>query len=78
MKKFEYNFSENPIHFTYLFHTVIIPAYILRNIQKMYPFTFSQTFNSIEYYFIDDCSDDNSISLVRNVLEESPNRKTLK
>ena len=43
----------------------------------MCPFTFFQTFDSIEYCFVDDCSEDNSISIVQNVLKEFPNRRAV-
>lgn len=56
--------------------SVIVPVYNTEKyIEKCARSLFSQTFDSIEYCFIDDCSDDNSISLVQNVLKEFPNRR---
>ena len=56
--------------------SVVIPVYNAEEyIEKCVRSLFSQTFDSIEYCFIDDCSKDNSISIVQNVLEEFPNRK---
>lgn len=56
--------------------SVIVPVYNTEKyIEKCARSLFSQTFNSIEYCFVDDCSEDNSIAVVQNVLEEFPNRR---
>lgn len=56
--------------------SIIVPVYNTEKyIEKCSRSLFSQTFDSIEYCFIDDCSDDNSISLVKKVLAKFPNRR---
>lgn len=37
---------------------------------------FAQSFNAIEYIFVDDCSPDNSIEIMRKVLEKYPERQS--
>ena len=56
--------------------SVIIPVY------KVEPYMarcarslFSQTMEDLEFIFIDDCSPDRSIDVMREVLEEFPERK---
>ena len=57
--------------------SVIVPVYNTEKyIEKCARSLFSQTFNSIEFCFVDDCSEDNSIAVVRDVLEVFPNRKS--
>ena len=36
---------------------------------------FEQTYENLEYLFVDDCSSDNSINLLNNVIDEYPSRK---
>ena len=56
--------------------SVIIPvfnsgSYIRRCARSL----FSQTLRNIEYIFIDDCSTDESISILREVIDEYPDRR---
>lgn len=38
---------------------------------------FEQTYENLEFLFVDDCSSDNSVSLLYNVIEENPSRKSI-
>lgn len=56
--------------------SVIIPVYgVEKYIERCARSLFEQTLDDIEYLFIDDCSPDRSIEILKNVLEEYPNRK---
>lgn len=55
--------------------SVIIPIYkVEKYIERCARSLFKQTLESIEFIFVDDCSPDNSITILRNVLNEYPNR----
>ena len=56
--------------------SVIVPVYnaglfIERCVRSL----FEQTLEDIEYIFVDDCSPDNSMDILLNVIEEYPHRK---
>lgn len=56
--------------------SVIIPVYgVEKYIERCARSLFNQTLDEIEYLFIDDCSPDNSIKILNNVLEDYPHRK---
>lgn len=56
--------------------TIIVPIYgVEKYIQKSAHSLFSQSFQDIDYLFIDDCSPDKSIELLLEVLEKYPKRK---
>ena len=56
--------------------SVCIPVYNAEAyIEQCVRSLFEQTLDSIEYVFIDDCSSDNSIGVMQNILEEYPHRK---
>ena len=56
--------------------SVIIPVYgVEKYIERCARSLFEQTLNDIEYIFVDDCTPDNSISILRKVLYEYPNRE---
>lgn len=56
--------------------SVIIPVYkVEKHIAKCCRSLFSQTLDNVEYIFIDDAGLDNSISVIKEVLEEFPERK---
>lgn len=57
--------------------SVLIPVYgVEKFIEKCARSLFEQTMqDGIEFIFVDDCSPDNSISVLKNVLNEYPNRK---
>lgn len=56
--------------------SVIIPVYnVGRYIEKCARSLFEQSLDDIEYIFVDDCSPDNSLSIVKFVSEDYPKRK---
>lgn len=58
--------------------SVIIPVYgVEKYIEKCAKSLFEQTLDDIEYIFINDCTPDASIRLLKNVLEDYPERKGL-
>ncbi len=58
--------------------SVVIPVYgVEQYIEKCAVSLFEQTLDSIEYLFIDDCTPDQSINVVKQVLERYPERRKL-
>lgn len=56
--------------------SVVIPVYgVEQYIERCARTLFEQTLDSIEYLFIDDCTPDKSIDVLKAVLEEYPDRK---
>lgn len=56
--------------------SICIPVYnVERYIEKCCRTLFEQTYDNIEYIFVDDCTPDNSILVVERILEEYPVRK---
>lgn len=56
--------------------SVIVPVYgVEKYIERCARSLFEQTLDDIEYLFIDDCSPDKSIDILKRVLDEYPNRK---
>ena len=56
--------------------SVIIPVYgVEKYIERCARSLFEQTLDDIEYLFIDDCTPDRSIEVLKSILEEYPNRK---
>lgn len=57
--------------------SVIIPVYgVEKYIERCARSLFEQTLDDIEYLFIDDCTPDKSIEILKSVVEEYPNRKS--
>lgn len=57
--------------------SVIVPVYVVEKyIERCARSLFEQTLDDIEYLFIDDCTPDRSIDILRSVLEEYPNRRS--
>lgn len=55
--------------------SVIIPIYkVEQYIEKCARSLFEQTLSSIEFIFVDDCSPDHSVDILRSVLNNYPNR----
>lgn len=58
--------------------SVVIPIYnVEQYIERCVRTLFGQTLQDIEYIFVNDCTTDNSVKIVENVLEEYPNRKPM-
>lgn len=56
--------------------SVLIPIYeVEKYIEKCAHSLFAQTFDDIEYIFINDCSTDKSIEILNKIVEEYPSRK---
>lgn len=56
--------------------SVIVPVYgVEKYIERCARSLFEQTLDDIEYLFIDDCTPDRSVEILRTVLEEYPQRK---
>lgn len=56
--------------------SVIIPVYnVERYIEKCARSIFEQTLDSLEIIFVDDCSPDNSVEIIKQVLENYPKRR---
>ena len=56
--------------------SVIVPVYnVEKYIERCARILFEQTLNNMEYIFVNDCTPDNSMLVLQNVLKEYPNRK---
>lgn len=57
--------------------SIIIPVYkVEKYIERCARSLFEQTLDDIEYLFIDDCSPDKSIEVLKDILDEYPHRKS--
>lgn len=57
--------------------SIIIPIFnVEKYIECCVRSLFNQSYNNIEYIFINDCSPDNSVEIVKNVLKDYPLRKS--
>ena len=57
--------------------SVIVPIYnVEQYIERCAHSLFQQTYDNIEYIFVDDCSPDNSINILNEVLNDYPHRKS--
>ncbi len=57
--------------------SIIIPVYgVEKYIERCARSLFEQTLDDIEYLFIDDCTPDKSVEILKHVLEEYPHRKS--
>lgn len=57
--------------------SVIVPIYNAEKyIEKCVRSLFEQTLDDIEYIFVNDCTPDNSMQILKNIIEEYPHRKT--
>lgn len=56
--------------------SICVPVYgVERYIERCARSVFEQTYDNIEYIFVDDCSPDHSIDILKNVIKEYPARK---
>lgn len=56
--------------------SILVPVYgVEKYIERCARSLFEQTYSEIEYVFIDDCSPDHSIEVLRSVMKEYPNRE---
>lgn len=56
--------------------SILIPVYgVEKYIERCARSLFEQTYDNLEYIFVDDCSPDNSIAILKKVLEDYPERK---
>lgn len=56
--------------------SILIPVYnVEKYIKKCAVSLFNQTYKNLEFVFVDDCTPDNSIEILNNVLEDYPQRK---
>lgn len=56
--------------------SILVPVYgVEKFIERCSRSLFEQTYEHLEYIFVDDCSPDNSIGILNQVLEDYPHRK---
>jgi len=56
--------------------SIVVPIFNVENfIEKCAKSLFEQTYQNIEYIFVDDCSPDNSVNILKKILEEYPIRR---
>ena len=56
--------------------SVLVPVYgVDRFIERCARSLFEQTYGNLEYIFVDDCSPDNSMAILKRVMEDYPERK---
>ena len=59
-----------------MFISILIPIFNVETyIERCARSLFEQTYRDIEYIFVDDCTPDNSIEILKNVIQEYPCRK---
>ena len=57
--------------------SVVIPVYgVEKYIERCARSLFEQTLDDMEFIFVNDCTLDNSVEILENVLSEYPSRKT--
>ncbi len=57
--------------------SIIVPIYnVEKYIERCAVSLFEQDFEDIEYIFVNDCTPDNSIQILEEVIEKYPNRKS--
>lgn len=57
--------------------SVLVPVYGVEHfIERCAQCLFEQTYENIEYVFVDDCTPDNSVQILKHTLESFPQRKS--
>ena len=57
--------------------SVLVPVYgVEKYIERCARSLFEQTYQNLEFLFIDDASKDNSIQIVQNLIKDYPNRQS--
>lgn len=57
--------------------SIIVPIYNVENfIEKCATTLFEQDYDNIEYIFVNDCTPDDSISVLKEIIEKYPNKKS--
>lgn len=57
--------------------SILVPVYgVEKYIEKCARSLFEQSYENIEYVFVDDCSPDNSINVLNHVIDDYPQRKS--
>ena len=56
--------------------SLLVPVYgVEKYVARCAESLFGQTYNDLEYVFVDDCTPDNSIGVIKSVLERFPERR---
>lgn len=56
--------------------SILVPIYgVEKYIERCARSLFEQTYDNLEYIFVDDCSPDNSMAILKRVMEDYPERK---
>lgn len=56
--------------------SILVPVYgVEKYMERCARSLFEQTYDNLEYIFVDDCSPDNSIAVLKRVMEDYPERK---
>ena len=56
--------------------SICVPVYgVEKYIERCARSLFEQTYEDVEYVFVDDCTQDRSVELLQNVIENYPSRK---
>lgn len=56
--------------------SILVPIYNVENyIERCAHSLFGQTYHDIEYIFVNDCTPDNSVEILKNIIQEYPQRK---
>lgn len=59
-----------------MYISILVPVYkVEKYIERCARSLFEQTYRDIEYIFVDDCSPDNSINILKKVINDYPQRK---